>query len=85
MSFYRQIKNVINNNDFFYLRKNLEDNSENIRYNNNYNTPNINEDLLDNNTNINNNLFLSNNIIAENNIGKFKQKILNRENILEKY
>ena len=43
---------------------------------------NINKDLNDNN--VNNNLFLSNNIIAENNIGKFKQKILNRENILEK-
>ena len=85
MSFYRQIKNVINNNDYFYLRKKLLDRTENRRYNNNFKA--LKEDLNINNepfeNDLNQNLFLSNNIIAENNIGKFKQKILNRENILE--
>ena len=45
MSFYRQIKNVINNNDFFYLRKKFENDSDNNRYNNDYSNININKDL----------------------------------------
>ena len=66
MSFYRIIKNSINNNDFFRNRGNkLEEedlyinNKDNIEYD------------------INNKNFLSNNIVAENNIGKFREKINN--------
>ena len=84
MNFYRQIKNVINNNDYFYLRrKGIKANDQdNIRYNNsNLINDNNNNDSYKNDEK--SNLFLSNSIIGENNIGKFKEKILNRENILE--
>ena len=90
MSFYRQIKNVINNNDYFLLKRNsqIENEPENTRYNissiiiDNTNNDSFNNSINPNSPN-NSSIFLSNNILAENNIGKFKEKILNRENILE--
>ena len=73
MSFYRIIKNSINNNDFYRNRGNkLEE--EDLYINNKDNTD----------YDINNKNFLSNNIVAENNIGKFREKINNREEIIER-
>ena len=111
-----KIKNVINNNDFFKLRKSDDDNHKRIydieafyqkKYNNNninkYNNNNSRNNIFnngvqnislirnqnyfpDNNNNNNNNNFdsiFSNDIEAENNIGKYKDKIINRSNIVE--
>jgi hypothetical protein len=86
MNYYRQIKKVINDKDYFKLRRKKFDEVENLRYrgnqirNNNLNLNN--NDIIDDNNNYN--LILSNNIVAENNIGKFKENIKNREMILEK-
>ena len=75
MSFYRQIKNVINNNDYFRNRRNE---SEYDLKEEELNINNIDNSDID----INNN-YVHNNIIGENNIGKFREKINNREQIIE--
>jgi len=112
------VKNVINNNDFFKLRKsegndnkriydletfyqkkyNNKNDYKNIISNNNYNNLKSNINGLQN-YNYNNNLenrnyfqdnqnqnldsIFANDIEAENNIGKYKKKIINRSNIVE--
>jgi hypothetical protein len=68
MSFYRHLKNVINNRDYFY-NKRKEINEYEL------------SQLEDNNIN-DNKKYLYNNIIAENNIKKYKENITNRENII---
>ena len=70
MSFYRHLKNVINNRDYFY-NKRKEINEYEL------------SQLEDNNIN-DNKKYLYNNIIAENNIRKYKENINNRENIIER-
>jgi len=70
MSFYRHLKNVINNRDYFY-NKRKEINEYEL------------SQLEDNNIN-DNKKYLYNNIIAENNIRKYKENIANRENIIER-
>ena len=70
MSFYRRLKNVINNRDYFY-NKRKEINEYEL------------SQLEDNNIN-DNKKYLYNNIIGENNIRKYKENIANRENIIER-
>jgi hypothetical protein len=70
MSFYRHLKNVINNRDYFY-NKRKEINEYEL------------SQLEDNNIN-DNKKYLYNNIIGENNIRKYKENIANRENIIER-
>ena len=87
MNYFRQLKNVINDNDYFKIRRKKFEDFENLRYNERQATNeniylNKSNDLINNDRT--NNLFLSNNIIAENNIGKFKENIKTREMILEK-
>lgn len=88
MYFQRIIKNSINNNDYFYRKRKESIPDENIRYNHYIKDVNSNDNdksdtaFFDNKNNTFN-LFLSNKIVSENNIGKFKEKINNRENILE--
>ena len=74
MSFYRHIKNVINDNDYFKIRMRENSEKENI-----YDLKE--EDL--NNNDINNKIFLSRSIVAENNYGNFREKINNKEQIIE--
>ena len=74
MSFYRHIKNVINDNDYFKIRMRENSEKENI-----YDLKE--EDL--NNNDINNKIFLSRSIAAENNYGNFREKINNKEQIIE--
>ena len=87
MNYFRRLKNVINDNDYFKIRRKKFEDLENLRYNERQATNeniylNKSNDLINNDRT--NNLFLSNNIIAENNIGKFKENIKTREMILEK-
>jgi len=78
MSLYRQIKNVINNNDYFRNKRNESDDTYDLQ------KEELNINNIDNNDiDINNENFIPNNIIAENNIGKFREKINNREQIIE--
>ena len=70
MSFYRHLKNVINNRDYFYNKRKEINEYELSQLENN----NIND----------NKKYLYNNIIAENNIRKYKENINNRENIIER-
>ena len=114
MNYQNYLKNTINNNDFFslrksadinnrriydlkefYQRKNGNNNIKNIECNNNYNNGNYQNYLLENKINNNNRsyLFINNNnklepffandIEAENNIGKYKENIINHSNIVE--
>lgn len=85
MIFQKIIKNSINNNDYFRIRKT----HNNLNRNDNYSPGNLNH-LKKNNQNLyyrNNDNFdkwlLSNNISAQNNIAKYKQNIINREKIVE--
>ena len=77
MSFYRQIKNAINNNDYFRNRRNESENIHDLE------EEELNINDIDNNDKDINNNFVHNNIIGENNIGKFREKINNREQIIE--
>ena len=72
MSFYRHIKNVINDNDYFKIRR--RENNENI-----YDLKE--EDL--NKNDISDKIFISRSIGAENNYGNFKEKLNNKEKIIE--
>ena len=89
MLFQKILKNAINNNDFFKIRKSKENKYTNNRYlkNNSNNLSNLNLSQFNiDNSNINISL-LSNNISAQNNIGKYfilyKEKIIDRQNIVE--
>ena len=85
MLFKKILKNAINNNDFFKIRKSKENKYTNNRYlkNNSNNLSNLNLSQFNiDNSNINISL-LSNNISAQNNIGKYKEKIIDRQNIVE--
>ena len=85
MLFQKILKNAINNNDFFKIRKSKENKYTNNRYlkNNSNNLSNLNLTQFNiDNSNINISL-LSNNISAQNNIGKYKEKIIDRQNIVE--
>ena len=73
MLFQKILKNAINNNDFFKIRKSKENKYTNNRYlkNNSNNLSNLNLSQFNiDNSNINISL-LSNNISAQNNIGKY--------------
>ena len=114
MNYQNYLKNTINNNDFFSLRKSADinnrriydlkefyqrrngnNNIKNIESKNNYNNGNYQNYLLENKINNNNRsyLFINNNnklepffandIEAENNIGKYKENIINHSNIVE--
>ena len=85
MLFQKIIKNVINNNDYFKIRKSQEKKFTNNRYLKNSSNNLGNLDLSQFNIdNSNNNIsILSNNISAQNNIGKYKEKIIDRQNIVE--
>ena len=85
MLFQKILKNAINNNDFFKIRKSKENKYTNNRYlkNNSNNLSNLNLSQFNiDNSNINISL-LSNNISAQNNIGKYKEKIIARQNRVE--
>ena len=114
----KNLKNTINNNDFFKLRQSEGNDNKRIydieifnqiKYNNNNNYKNINNINTNNYYNLKSNInefqnndnnlenrnyfqdnqnknldyIFSNDIEAENNIGKYKKKILNRSNIVE--
>lgn len=84
MLFQKILKNSINNNDYFSIRKNKIRKDENIRY-----IPYFPKSMkahynnLSNNNNNYDDAFLSNNISAKNYIGKYKDIILNKSNIVE--
>ena len=87
MLFQKKIKNSINNDDYFKLRQSRAKREGNIRYvlynvnkskNNNQNSYNINKYPNNSNTSI-----LSNDISAQNYIKKYKDRIINREKIVE--
>ena len=87
MIFQKKIKNSINNDDYFKLRQSRVKREGNIRYvlynvnkskNNNQNSYNINRYPNNSNTSI-----LSNDISAQNYIKKYKDRIINREKIVE--
>ena len=99
MNYSKYLKNTLNNNDFFKLKKSKEIDNKRIydldefyqkKYNNDNNNRYLNKSNLSNRNYffINNNNkslepFLSSDIEAENNIGKYRQKLLNCSNIVE--
>ena len=85
MLFQKKLKNSINNNDFFRMRKIQDNSNTNNRYilNNSNNLKNYNFSSYYGNNNYSNDLILSNNISAQNNIAKYKQNIIKRQNIVE--
>ena len=79
------LKKVINNNDYFKLKKINTDRNASNKY-----LPNLTNNLTHRNLsqdNIKNNIFeipaLSNNISAYNNIAKYKEKIINRQKVVD--
>ena len=85
MLFQKILKNAINNKDYFKIRKSQAKNNINIRHIQ-YNQNNLNNHYLRKNNISNNSLnssIFSNNISAQNNIRKYKEKIIDRQNIVE--
>ena len=85
MLFQKILKNSINNNDFFKIRKNQTRIDDNVRYIPNFpktmkTCNNISSSIENSDYN---DTFLSNNIIAQNYIGKYKDLILNKSDIVE--
>ena len=74
MNFYRHIKNFINDNDYFKIR--MRENREKA------NIFDLKEEDLKKND-ISDRIFLSRSIGAENNYGNLKEKIMNKEQIIE--
>lgn len=85
MLFQKLLKNSINNNDYFRIKKSKANANNKNRYifNNSYMFRNYNHSLNDENDNNSNDLILSNNISAQNYLAKYKQNIIKRENIIE--
>ena len=80
------LKNTINNNDYFKIRKSQSNKDKNIRYflknENNISNHNSSQYSIDNNGFKNS--LLANNISAQNNIGKYNEKIIDRQNVVER-
>ena len=85
MLFQKILKNAINKNDYFKIRKGQENNFINNRYlkNNSNNLNNLDNRQFNMDNSDNNISILSNNITAQNNIAKYKEKIIDRQNIVE--
>ena len=87
MLFQKILKKAINNNDYFKLKKIHPDRNANNKYLPDISNTRTHRHLSQDNIK-NNNIFnipaLSNNISAQNNIAKYKEKIINRQNIVER-